>query len=384
MNNNKLAIRMRLTSPLHISSPRLTYWDASNGQFSSKSSSVVATRNTSFPLAIRLHHELLHNGNDSRPAHNIRYPIIPANTLRGRLRRMAAERIFAAIRSKGERLSLDAVHVLTCGASSGRPEGGPTSLDDRDIQVAHPYFSTFGGGPKLFRSGFQVASALPVNRVTIDEGYVPVSQEPYATTQTRTSDFFFGTHIRRGDDVLDFVPDLDDTLIANYPAVMKQWIAACAKNKDDRAADRLAKKQAKQQQSAPATETPPAETADGSPANVRREKTKKSILESIVMCECVVPGTVFYSDITFSPWMSDAAKGCLMHAVFDAMQQPIGGKVANGLGRFLPEMMYGETVIPCDAGSQSDEIMGWIDAYDEWLSGNECSAAALDSICKGE
>ena len=48
-------------------------------------------------------------------------PMIPANDLRGRLRRCAARQVFDVLLSKDEQISLDAYPGMTCGAVTGSP-----------------------------------------------------------------------------------------------------------------------------------------------------------------------------------------------------------------------------------------------------------------------
>lgn len=94
-------------------------------------------------------------------------PCIPANSIRGQLRRQAAKAIMEALISRGEELSINAYNVLQCGAATGSPDGsGPTVAEAVEAD-AHPYFGLFGGGPRLIRSNLRVDTALAVTAASL-------------------------------------------------------------------------------------------------------------------------------------------------------------------------------------------------------------------------
>lgn len=103
-------------------------------------------------------------------------PVIPANTLRGGLRREIAQFYFDEALRQGKKLSLDAFHVLTCGAPHGHPDQF-TSVADIQRYLAHMYFGLLGGGPKLgATSQLKVRTGYPVCPATADQSVVPLVQ----------------------------------------------------------------------------------------------------------------------------------------------------------------------------------------------------------------
>lgn len=128
------------------------------------------------------------------------FPVINANLLRGRLRRLIADRLMKSFAERGEEISIDLVHLLTSLSSSaspssaktlrnamlhkdpvkafngtaldsgdksvdkdGNPECQATSFKVEDIerQIADPFVALFGGGPNLWRSRLVVPDLFP-------------------------------------------------------------------------------------------------------------------------------------------------------------------------------------------------------------------------------
>jgi hypothetical protein len=89
-------------------------------------------------------------------------PVIHATTLRGALRRAAADVVKDALIARGETLSLPAYQAL----QSGAPNATGNAREGVDVALtyeagAHPFVGIFGGGAHLFRSHLVVTTAVP-------------------------------------------------------------------------------------------------------------------------------------------------------------------------------------------------------------------------------
>jgi len=103
-----ITLRLRTLSPLHITAPedcRVTL----DGKrvYGQQGFPCSLTQKLSIPLRAE-------DSKDERRSQSV--PLIPANTIRGRLRRMSAKSILDQIEAKGEKLSLPAWQGLQSGA----------------------------------------------------------------------------------------------------------------------------------------------------------------------------------------------------------------------------------------------------------------------------
>lgn len=166
-----------------------------------------------------------------RARHDLSYaPVIPANALRGMLRRAAAEQIFEALLERKERLTLDAYNVMRCGAATGSPDSAPPALAEVQAAAAHPYFGLFGGGPRLFASKLMVDDGLAVAPATLP--FLPESAAEFVSTGRLTQIFFK----RRNDDVAQFANvEMQQAIVADHDAAVNAYQdkAARQRGKDE-------------------------------------------------------------------------------------------------------------------------------------------------------
>lgn len=126
-------------------------------------------------------------------------PCIPANSLRGQLRRQAARAIMNGLVVRGEQLSIGAYNVLMCGAASGSPDSDPSTVEEAITADANPYFGLFGGGPRLIRSNLRVDTALAITETSLPylqpglEGAVSAGQLTSVGWMRRNDDAYFLT-----------------------------------------------------------------------------------------------------------------------------------------------------------------------------------------------
>lgn len=278
-------------------------------------------------------------------------PEVPANSLRGRFRRLAAKRVFDLIRERDERLSVDAYHVLTCGAATGQPDGAIT-LADADAGRKHPYFALFGGGPKMFRGNCRVGNGWPVCQATIELGAVPEGLAP-----SFEGEFTAVRPLVKKDDILLFADaNITDT-IENYEKAVAEWM------------DHLGIQKA---------------LRDGKDVE---EVVKKTGLQGLFGIEEVLPGINFISEISILPTLNDAAKGLLLLVLCDfATDGVFGGKTNMGYGKIAVQALCdGEEVIrSVDGIYEPNTDIEWVEsAMDAWAQASlEITAEQIENLSR--
>lgn len=375
MSKETIEARLQLTSPLFIASAEKKYADNLKGKpvtRFTRSGQATGVMKMGIHVAPEHRNGTAKEGEGEGDSYNnyaLMFPIIPSNSIRGRLRRKAAMRILDALEATDQRVGLETIHVLTCGASSGRPNG-TLSLDDRDRQRNNAYFAAFGGGPKMMRSGFQVATGWPVTFETVASSVVPESMREHAVNAPAWS-LTTGLNFRRVDDVLDMQPTVRPEVIRDYPQATQEWLSLLQKNKDEL-------QKARAQKDSGETNTATQNSEDSG-------EVKKVGLKDFHMMEVVIPGISFFFDIRFLPGLPDAAAGLLVRALADVLAEPIGGKSSGGFGRFVPDVTVGgETMLDREGepNYENSVIVSWLEQYDEWLS--NVSAEELESFARGE
>ena len=184
--NASIEIQLVTTSPMNISAPEknLAYNIKTGKLFNGP------TGNGSFPVTPTRKMTLAETRSDDSQG-RVTIPIIPANTLRGGLRRQIAQIYFDHIESNlNAKLSLDAHHVLTCGAANGRPDNY-TSISDIQRYLADMYFGLIGGGPKIgATSQLKVRYGYPICPATVTADRTPlVSPKLLANIQATQTDW---------------------------------------------------------------------------------------------------------------------------------------------------------------------------------------------------
>lgn len=258
-------------------------------------------------------------------------PCIPANSLRGQLRRQAARAIMDAIVARGEQLSINAYNVLQCGAATGAPDGtGPTVAEAVEAD-AHPYFGLFGGGPRLIRSNLRVDTALAVTPISL-----PYLRPEFASAVNPRQLLSVGWR-RRNDDAMMLVDvEAQARIIASYQATLNDY-------QDGAAASKAAKAKAKE-------DGEQAQAVDAAPRG----------LSAFNALEYVVPGTHFAVRLDLEG--TDEQAGLLLTALLGFVQtNRLGGEGRRGFGRFCLQ-----SVVITENGEQhptvsrvSEDTKGW-------------------------
>ena len=309
MPRYKIAGTIRLTSPLHVAAPGDRVIDLHSLQISygeADSDHMNLTGTTICPLALS-EEEILSEGMETpknpNERGNVYFPIFPANDARGRLRRLAAAEVFGLLESRGEKLTLETYHGMTCGAVTGQPNKEVTF--DLAVKAGkHSFLGLFGGGPRMVSSSLQVNTLWPITSTTIKGGLVPLyyEDEKVLVGPNRLTRAMF---YRRIDDALAFSDGKMDLIVKEYSTVVADWMK---------------------------------EIDSGKAKDGKKERSKKQ-LHTFAAIEYVVPGTRLYAELNVDTARAGlGALGLLIHALSAfANKQGIGGWIRIGFGRFESE-----------------------------------------------
>lgn len=294
-------------SPLHITEPGDVRVDI-NGKDVKGDAGFPCPRMTKMWLATQPHLSAIagHVEDGAAPiATHVPVPCVPANTLRGALRRMAARSIQELIVSRGEKLSIGAYNVLQCGAASGAPDGSNPSVAEVQAASSHPYFGLFGGGPRLLRSNLRVDTGLAVT-----EASVPYLRPEFASAVNGRQILSIGWR-RRNDDAMML------TDIEHQATVVADFHAAINGHQDAGAQAKAAKAKPKDEKASAEVETDAAQRGIG----------------AFNALEYVVPGTHFA--LRFDIDGTEAQAGLLLDALLRLLKKNrLGGDGRRGFGRF--------------------------------------------------
>ena len=344
---------LKLTSPLHIASPGKRYVDLETLRISTERGTPI-TPTTQYPVALTEDDYLSTDfAAEGRSHRSFEVPVFPANDMRGRLRRIAAEDVFEALKGRGETISLEVYHGMTCGAVTGQPAKGLT-FEVATKSGVHPFLGLFGGGPRLVRSALQVSPLWPITQKTIKAGLVP---ERYDSEKVGTDWLTRAIFYRRVDDALEFYNGNASLIINGYSDAIAQWIKDVARQKRD--GEKEASRSSKQ-------------------------------IRTFAALEYVIAGTRFYLDLRIDTSRTKlGALGLLVHAINGlANKQAIGGWVRNGFGRFESDLF----LVPPDGGRipvlinqggrYTPNAVGIIaDALDAWAEAEvNINSAELDEL----
>ncbi len=116
----KVTAILQTISPLHIASPESARVKVEKGIILRGAGNVPGTAACT---ATQTHNILLTKGQIEDGQHPSRsVPIIPSNSIRGRIRRAAAFVIKEHLLKRNEKLTLDAYHTLMSGSPNGYPD----------------------------------------------------------------------------------------------------------------------------------------------------------------------------------------------------------------------------------------------------------------------
>lgn len=103
----------------------------------------------------------------------VEIPFFPANSLVGRMRRVATGLIAKSLTERGEQMSRTTYRGVSCGAADSSPEMGGLLVDEFEAYLKHPYIGLFGGGKRLYESAYKFFDMIPVMEATVESGMIP-------------------------------------------------------------------------------------------------------------------------------------------------------------------------------------------------------------------
>lgn len=230
-------------TPLQIADPGAYYVDF-NGRFVGKGHGFPCTcvhrmPFPCWPAPASGEHDLDTPRPSASKAELVDVPVIPANTLRGALRRQAANLYYDRLLATGQCLFPKAYNVLQCGAASGHPAGDPPGFDYLLAAGEDAYFGVFGGGPYMLPSKMRLDRGIPPTPLTLDFLDVPGIEAWYCEVEALTS-----LHAeRRCDDLLMLVH------ADRLPALLQDGREAINAYQDGEMARKAAKRRAETQSS---------------------------------------------------------------------------------------------------------------------------------------
>lgn len=307
MSQVKISGLIQLTSPLHVASPdKEWFYDRESNYISKskggdKSSPVNRTTTTSVV------------GADGVIEQGI--PILPANGLRGRLRRHATAIILDALSRQGERITIDAFHGMTCGAITGKPVKGVFSIKELLAERAHLFLGLFGGGEKVSRSAYLVSDLVPYTELMKDIGAIPQNDTPTPSSvitkkainsANGREDSLSGVFLmNRLDDVKNGQSEKTMSAIKNYEESAQAWFSEIQKT----------------------------ESVD---ANGKTKDERAAVsLTNMMNVELVRAGTRFYFNLELFESATPSQAGLMLMSIQQLVEKnQLGGLIAKGCGKF--------------------------------------------------
>ncbi|MBE7156970.1 MAG: type IV CRISPR-associated protein Csf2 [Rhodospirillales bacterium] len=384
---------LRLTAPLHIAAPRKESVDPETDRLlpsGERGIAVVPTTKYRLPMFVRgSRADGMTEEAESKFSGNAfaDVPVIPANDLRGRLRRCAARKVFDVLVGKNEQISLDAYHGMTCGAVTGSPNGRLSFVEAAQA-TRHPFLGLFGGGPKMVRSALQVSTGWPILASTIFAGVVSEELQaevpcPAHSEWLLTQRLFF----RRIDDAIRFTDGHAETVVRDFGPEVSRWIESVSAVKKARVAVGAKTAKAKVRNTSATTSLEEARDA-GSPPPKRLQ------LQGFNALEFVVPGTRFLLEFHLEDaLMRSGGLGLFLHALRElVLQQNLGGWTKNGFGRFeLSQVMFRQSgseqfehplfAMGLNKGEFNEDLPLIVDALDNWAeAAASLSAAEIEKL----
>jgi CRISPR type IV-associated protein Csf2 len=312
-------------------------------------------------------------------------PIISSNSVRGRLRRLAAARVFHAFEARGERISRDTFLAVSRG-SVGRGEVNLHSGAEAIVEGArHVFAGMFGGGPAMLHSRYQLAVLLPMIQWTKDLLPPALQREVLPESAYVFEREGEGGTVKQSVALTSVMmwtardPLLDGQgagVVQDYAGTLKDWLAMMEAESAEHKAAGLKKKNPKAAAEGDAGEDEVAQPG------------ARSALRNFGEIRVIPPGMPLQWHMTTSESASLAQEGLLLLALADFCRlNSLGGGAARGMGRFKGHRLQfsasGEAPVALFSGEDyafnlaSPAIKSRIDAAQEALS--SMTAASIDA-----
>jgi len=323
-----VAIDVLLQSPLHISAME-------EGRYLPDETGARRVRRTSerigIPLTLTRELEItlsdpitVGTGDEAFTKTTMRVPVIPANTLGGRIRRCAAELMLDSLIARGQTVSARAYNTISAGSPDASMDRAGSTMDQVLAGRRHPYFGVFGGTSFALRSSLVVHEGYPITEVT-----APFLSIPAMVPSTgRGYDLTSVIELTKKDDIMD-VKDPERLAAGVGVEAVSAYIGGIQQGRDTKAARK----------------------------GTAEDTGKKTELSTVAAVQVVSPGVSFALRFDLEA-ASPAHLGMLLMSLqrFASVGQ-IGGKAAKGYGRLasVHARLYGYT----DGARDMDGVTIW-------------------------
>ncbi|MFW5886444.1 MAG: type IV CRISPR-associated protein Csf2 [Bacteroidota bacterium] len=291
-----------LKSPLHISDPRSARYDPETDKiaYGKVGSPCTLTRHMDFHCPAHM--------SEKNKSGIFTVPVIPANGLRGTIRRLSSRVIEEHIvNNLDDKINFQTYLGMHCGAITGRPEPGDIAMAEVKGFRDHFFLGLFGGGPRIIPGKLRVATAYPVLDYFIEDlPLIPDNRKIGEQVMSIVDSWrlFQVVPLPRVDDLVQIRDDFAKISVDEYKNVMLNLL-------EEAEARRKSKKSGEE-----------------------RKSDDKIGLQAINFYQTVIPGTRFYSK--FEVDGNPAQVGMLLKGLEKFVQKGIiGGKSACGLGSFM-------------------------------------------------
>jgi CRISPR type IV-associated protein Csf2 len=309
MKNITFELMVKTQRRLHISAATSAVYDPKRGtvyRYARQGKGLFpCTVTKSIPVLLR---------DESGEVGTAHVPIIPATTLRGILRRVAAGIIEESLLAKGQKISHDLYQALHCGAAQRSLSGAPRDYEALVTSMDNIFFGVFGGGSRMTPSKLVCNDAYPCISILAKQGIAPqlaaLPELVPITGRDGIRNLTMVDHIVRRDDLLLGKDPNAPRVIENYAEAYMALVTDMLKRREQQTAE-----EAQDDEAGP--------------------DASRAALSTLVFTEFVVPGVPFFVEISL-----DNATESQVGLVFKTIQAfvergQVGGKKAVGAGRFM-------------------------------------------------
>lgn len=289
----------------------------------------------------------------------VKVPVLPANGLRGRLRRAAAAELEESFRSRDRYVTWQTYQGMHCGAVTGNPDGSAPPLDQVRAIRDNLFMGLFGGGQRMTPSRLRVSTALPLIEGLVELGAIPDGYKGDVLPTKDLKRMMSVLPIVRRDDLGQYLDPNAERVVANYDDVMHAEFLKDTARRAERGR----------------------EATDDEPGDDKKSETPRG-LRALSAIQVITPGTPFY--VRFDARCTEAQAGLLLHALLRILSQEnggIGGKSAVGYGRFTHALTLdvdGERVEPFEGQFENTKMRRDSDLLTRLVSAFEADLAQLD------
>lgn len=278
-------------------------------------------------------------------------PMVPANTLRGLIRRQCADILFEKIGP----VSLNVFQLLTTGSLGKISAGTSVDIELMSKGMGHLYMGLLGGGPEMVPGGVLVNNMVPVCKYTMGSyGLVPQSYHEFGlrigSDQAETSapvkrGYFLQAYqqlvsrfeMTRVDDLSRMGDGAIKDKIQNFDAVIVDYMEKVNASMSGR---KEAKNHAEKQKAANKEKVKNNIVVTKEDLEETVVKAKKDTVSMMFSLDAISSGTPMYFRTDIKPYMSNAQIFFLAKAIGQVFTNRVGGWSRVGFGVCKPDLKY--------------------------------------------